>query len=278
MPYACPGGSWAVPCAAGTALGPQEDPLCRPSARRCPPSPSRETCPVTGSAAGVPRQARESRAAPARPQWMQPGTRPCRVANHKKEKSHQSGKSHQTSKISREVLVYFLTQVHLHAMARSAITPKPGRAPLEGAELSPVCSAALEAGDASTSSSRKCPIFPAASTSCGVLSHVSLTGEMKGSPSSQSARLQGKERVSHHADSISELQAHETWLSKWLSSCQVLPTLHQISKLSCTTTLPILRPSAPFSLNMTVQRGCDGMYYISFPTALPQGIPRDVLP
>lgn len=85
--------------------------------------------------------------------------------------------------------------------------------PLEGAELSPVCSPALGPGEASTS----CSNLPTCYAPPGVLSHLPLTGEMKGSPSSQGAWLQVKERILHNPDSVSELQARETWLSTWLS-------------------------------------------------------------
>lgn len=207
MPRLCPG-DWR--CAAGAAPGAAGgSPL--PGARIPPPhpgdaripNPTRETCrsqaalqecPGRPGDAGAPVQSRMDAARHVffLAEWQ--------VTTQKK--AHQSGKSHQMSKISR-------CTSSPRCACMSTTTPKAGRAQTPWR----VQSSALCAVQPSTQE------MPNISTcySPGVLSHLPLAGEMKGSSSSQSTRLQGKERASHHPDSISELQAHETWLSKWLS-------------------------------------------------------------
>lgn len=188
--------------------GPQDDPLCRPSARRCPPEPPRARPQAR-------LQARGSR----------PVIRRMDAAGHV---SLRSGKSQQKKPVTPEWQVTPDEQnfqgsagvfPHSDALARSCGQERnhsqswQSTNPLEGAELSPVCSPALGPGEASTSSSN----LPTCYAPPGVLSHLPLTGEMKDSPSSQRAWLQGKERILHNPDSVSELQARETWLSTWLS-------------------------------------------------------------
>lgn len=199
-------------CCGNSARGLQDDPLCRPSARRCPPEPPR-------ARPQAPLQARGSRGAqpvPCGSEWMQPGTCPCGVASHNKKKvtpEWQVTPDEQNFQGSAGVFP------HLDALARSCGQEHnhsqswQSTNPLEGAELSPVCSPALGPGEASTS----CSNLPTCYAPPGVLSHLPLTGEMKGSPSSQGAWLQVKERILHNPDSVSELQARKTWLSTWLS-------------------------------------------------------------
>lgn len=115
MPHLCPGGSWAVPCAAGAAPGPQEEPLCRPWARRFPRAPAMSPVASHTGRAKLPRKC-----------WCISSAR-CTCCHG---------------------------QEHNHSQSWQGTNPS------EGAELGPVCRPALHPGDASTSSSGKCPTFP----------------------------------------------------------------------------------------------------------------------
>ena len=187
----------------------------------CPEIPTRaptlETCPAAGTAAEMPllprQRAQGSQGAPssnAGPVRQHMGAARC-MCSYRVPNTRTKITSEQNFQGSADVFPCLAAPAR-HSHKHTPSQSRQSTNPLEAAELSPACSAALDQGEASTSGVRRYPTCPSTTHLLASYPISPSIGEIKGSPSSHRVWLQGRERVSHHPGSTSELQAHQTWV------------------------------------------------------------------